>query len=1202
MTKRVFISLILLCLCLTAGAQRFFNLTSDQVTVDTVLPRFTYAVPLTGDFRDSVFTSTILYPEFIDMTPTDLANYKKLTADAAKTADASKADDPAAASLPALPTVEQQVVLSRKQGELVVAFCPLVYREGRYQILVSFMLRVDSRPLSRTARRQAAATRATAQSASYADHSVLATGRWAKISVPATGLYELTPALIRQAGFSDLSRVKVYGYGGNLQNEQLSADDLQRLDDLEEVPTCTVGGHRLFHARGPVSWTSATATRRTRNPYSSVGCYFLTENDAEPATLDAAAFLASFYPSPDDYHALSEVDGYSWYHGGRNLFDTEAIASGHAKTVTLANRSDRTASARRTISVNVTAGTASTVEVSINGTVMGTLSITLGRYDKGNERSATYTLTDANHAVDSVTIRCTDGGPVRLDYASVAWSQPAPAPSLTATYPAPTYVYTITNQDHHADQAADMVIIIPTSQKLLQQAQRLATFHEQHDGLRVRIVPADELYNEFSSGTPDANAYRRYLKMLYDRADSDADLPRYLLLFGDCVWDNRMLTSDCRSLNADDYLLCFESENSFNEVTCYVDDGWFCLLDDGEGTHATTADQLDMAVGRFPVVTADEARVMVDKTIAYVENQNAGAWQNTLMFMGDDGNQNLHMRDLNATADAIATRYPGYVVKKVMWDAYNGEISSTGNSYPEVTAIIRQQQAAGALIMDYGGHGREDQISHEAVLKLSDFQTFTNRHLPLWITASCDIMPFDNNAETIGEAAVLNANGGAVAFFGTTRTVYANYNKLINQAFLRYVLSLDKGLPMTLGEAQRRAKNYMISSGQDRTENKLQYSLLGDPAIHLNLPTLSVVIDSINGQPTGTPAPTLKAGSQARFAGHIEGQADFQGTMTATVRDTRELITCKLNASATADDTPYLSTSPFTFTDRTKTLFTGTDSVRQGRFAFSFTVPMDINYADASGLLNVYAVSTDKTLAAHGATDQFTVGGSVTNAADTVGPKIYCYLNTPEFENGGQVNTTPFFVAQLADESGINATGNGIGHDMQLIIDGDADKTYTLNDNFQYDFGTSTSGSTYYSIPALEPGQHTLRFRAWDVLNNASTATLAFTVVKALKPTIFSIGVTKNPASTATTFIVNQSFAGSAIDVIVDVFDMSGRLLWSHKEVATPAAGAITIDWDLCQDNGGRLQTGVYLYRVRVANDGSAMASKAKKLVVINNY
>ena len=68
-------------------------------------------------------------------------------------------------------------------------------------------------------------------------------------------------------------------------------------------------------------------------------------------------------------------------------------------------------------------------------------------------------------------------------------------------------------------------------------------------------------------------------------------------------------------------------------------------------------------------------------------------------------------------------------------------------------------------------------------------------------------MPFDGTSPTIGETAVLNSRGGAVAFFGTTRTVYANYNKVLNMSFLRHVLSYDNGRAITIGEAQRRAKN-----------------------------------------------------------------------------------------------------------------------------------------------------------------------------------------------------------------------------------------------------------------------------------------------------------------------------------------------------------------------------------------------------------
>ena len=208
-------------------------------------------------------------------------------------------------------------------------------------------------------------------------------------------------------------------------------------------------------------------------------------------------------------------------------------------------------------------------------------------------------------------------------------------------------------------------------------------------------------------------------------------------------------------------------------------------------------------MGRFPVTTMEEAKVMVDKTINYANNQNAGAWQNTLMFMGDDGNSNLHMKDANEVADFVSALYPGYLIKKVMWDAYTRVTSSTGNTYPEVTRIIKQQQAAGALIMDYAGHASETQVSHENVLKITDFKEFRNTNLPLWVTACCDIMPFDGVTSNIGEEAVLNPNGGAVAFYGTTRTVYAMENKYINRAFMRRVLSYVDGKPITLGEAHR---------------------------------------------------------------------------------------------------------------------------------------------------------------------------------------------------------------------------------------------------------------------------------------------------------------------------------------------------------------------------------------------------------------
>lgn len=1198
--KRVrifFVWIALLVLALPAKAQqRFFNLTADEVKVDSVLPHFLYSIPLPENYQDSVYTVSVKYPEYMDMTVSDVANYNRISG----------------AALPSQVPLSQNISVSRRKGYLVVSFCPLVFRNNKYQMLVSFMLDVKAKAVKNSVLRQRKNDKAYASAADiYAEHSLLASGKWAKIRVSSSGVYQLTEATVRQAGFSNINKVKIYGYGGNLQNEALYANDLARTDDLKEVPQCVVGGKHLFYAKGPVSWTSNSSTVRRRNPYSDYGYYFITQSDEEPATVDSATFVSSFYPSPDDYHSLYEVDGYSWYNGGRNLFDPTPISVGGSQQVVITNT---TGSQKGRLTVNVSAGGNNQIRILLNGKELGTLNVPILQYCKAGQVGGTYSLDNLRiDAKDTVTIVNVSGETARLDYVSMAWEKAIPLPNLSGSHPAATYVKNIANQDLHADGQADLVIIIPASRTLLKQAQRLKEFHESHDGMRVNIVAADQLYNEFSSGTPDANAYRRYLRMLQDRAATEADMPKYLLLFGDCVWDNRMLTADCKRFDPDDFLLVYESENSFSETVCYAGDSWMGILAEGAGSDARRELQ-DVGVGRFPVTTVAEAKIMVDKTINYSKNQNGGAWQNTIMFMGDDGNDNIHMKDVDSVANSVGRDYPNFLIKKVMWDAYTRESSATGNTYPEVSKIIRQQQANGALVMDYGGHGSATLISHESVLGLSDFSESRTSNLPLWVTAACDIMPFDGVTETIGESAVLNEKGGAVAFYGTARTVFTSANKYINHAFMKRVLSLQDGKPIALGEAHRLAQNDVMlgtnryptptredpnktSPEQDNTENHLQYSLLGDPALSLNLPTAQVVVDEIDGVAVGSGTmPTVKAGSVIKMKGHVAGVEGFNGVVTATVRDTREEITCKLN-NTSGDG----AEEAFKYLDRTKTLYHGSDSIRNSSFELTFAVPKDINYADGQGMINLYALNTDKTVRANGSCDQFIVGGSAEAKNDSVGPSIYCYLNSPSFVDGGNVNSTPYFVAEIKDKDGINAAGSGIGHDLQLVIDGDMAKTYTLNNNFSYDFGTYTSGSTFYSIPELEEGPHRLQFRAWDIQNNSSTAVLHFNVVKGLRPQLFNIGVTNNPARTSTTFIISHDRMESNMDVVIELFDAAGRQMWRHAESGVSATGNYTVDWDLSVDGGRPLQTGVYLYRVKVSSEGSSYVSKTKKLIVISN-
>ncbi len=1019
----------------------------------------------------------------------------------------------------------------------------------------------------------------------YAEHSVLREGNWAKISVAESGFYELTDELVRKAGFSDAKHVKIYGYGGALQPERLTGDYLTATDDLKELPTCTMNGKRVFYGVGPVNWYNKESLARTRNPYADYGYYFLTESEDEPLTTDSASLVGQHYPANHDYHQLYEVDNYAWYHGGRNLFDKTLYTIGTPQTYKL----KATGSTGR-IGIALTADADYDATISVNDSVIATISkkITLDSYTKADEQLWQYDLQNLK-AENTISITQTAGGNLRLDYIDLQHAEPAPI-----TIGEPTYVYRITNQDHHADAATDMVIIIPTSQHLLAQAERLKAHHEQHDGLRVTIVPADELYNEFSSGTPDATAYRRYLKMLYDRATTPNDKPRYLLLFGDGAWDNRMLTSEWSGYNTDDYLLCYESENSFSQVNCYVSDDFFCLLDDEEviqttnGNSTTYAGKPDVAVGRLPARTPDEAKTLVDKIISYAQNEYAGPWQNEICMMGDDGNDNSHMKTADKVATMIESTYPNYNVDKIYWDAYQRTSSSTGYSYPDVTRLIKQQLQNGALMMNYCGHGAAYAMSHELVMKLTDFESQQSNYLPLWMTASCDIMPFDGQEENIGETVMLNSKGGGIAFFGTTRTVYATYNEVMNLAFTKHVLTPG----MAIGEAVRLAKRELVEKSSDLTCNKLQYTLLGDPALQLNTPRQKMVVDSINGMPA-TQGIKLAAGSIVKITGHVElnneTDTDFNGIVTLSVRDAEETITCRLNdRSSTGAD------KAFVYQDRTNYLYRGSENVTEGVFHFTFAIPKDISYTDGSGLMTLYAINADKTRSAHGENESFELIGSSTALTDSIGPSVYCYLNSKNFKNGGKVNTTPYFIAELYDDSGINASGSSIGHDLELIIDGDMNQTYNLNNYFEYDFGDYRSGSIGFSIPELSIGTHKLLFRAWDILNNSTTTELLFEVSEDAGSGEFNVTCTQNPASTNTQFVITHDRPGSELKVTLDVFDLGGRQLWRQTDTVMATNDTVTIDWNLNVAGGSRLHTGLYLCRLTL-NDGD---SKTIKLLI----
>lgn len=1156
---------------LGTSASDFVNLTDEELKIDSVLPHYTYLYSLGRNFDDSTYTVSLDYPEFDEMTSEEITQYKKLTNNT---------------PLPEMPEIKQYVSVERKSGQLNIIFLPFVYRENKYMKLTSFKLEIAAEAKQKSVRRTPLTLNDNHDI--YAQHSVLATGKWVKISVPSTGIYNLTEAYLKKAGFNDISKVKVYGYGGNIQPEVLTEEYLKETDDLKEVPTYFSNGRKLFYAEGPVSWSKKGDCIRQLNTYSTAGFYFLTEGDSA-LTCDSAALTETYYASPYNYHNLYEKDEYSWYHGGCKFYDGTLITSSSPGKYTLEVPSGCKSAI---VTVSISSDKASEFTISVGGKSKDIYVYGEMGYSAASETSSTLSL-DSLGESSTLTITATDGSG-RLDYINVTYDKAFPMPDLKSDFPYPDYIASIDNQDLHADSNYQMVIIVPESEKWVSQANRLKELHESIDGIRVKIVPACELYHEFSSGTPDANAYRRYLKMLYDRAESESEMPRYLLLFGSCGWDNRMITSTWKSEDPTNYLLCYESQESFSATSSYVMEDYFGLLDTGEGGSHTQSDKSDIGIGRLPATSETEAANMVNKIVKYANNDNAGDWQNTICMIGDDGNNNIHMSDAESIAQNIEEDYPGYEIKRVYIDSYKRVEGASGATYPDATQTLKEQMTKGALIMNYTGHGNTTQMSHEKVLMRTDFEENTTDCLPLWFTASCDIMPIDSKLENHGLSAIQNANGGAVAFVGTTRTVFSNYNKKINTLFTKYVLGSSDSCQNTIGEALRRAKNDLVTSGADWSENKLQYVLYGDPALKLACPQAKLVIDSVNGKPVGDEF-TLNASARVSLNGHVQfGEktlTNYDGKISLNVKDAKQLIEC--------NDWDDCGTK-FTYYDYKSTIYKGSDSIVNGRFNIVLGIPMDISYSDDNGMMVMYAVNEDYSQTAHGEFKDFILNGSKEVMNDSIGPSVYCYLNSPSFMDGDNVNTTPYFYAELTDKDGINTSTSGIGHDMVLIVDDDMYKTYTLNDYFSYDFQTYESGSLGYQLPELSEGPHSLVFRSWDMLNNPSTVTLTFNVLKSLKPEIYKIYATKCPATYSTQFVLVYDRPSSPVDITWEVFDILGRIIWRKTDTSvTSANGIATTTWNLQTSGRQEVGTGVYLFRARLSCEGSEEVLKAKKIAVI---
>lgn len=744
----------------------------------------------------------------------------------------------------------------------------------------------------------------------------------------------------------------------------------------------------------------------------------------------------------------------------------------------------------------------------------------------------------------------------------------------------PVFVEIVANQNLHAKRDIDYLII--THPKFQAQAERLKEIHSRFDDLVIDIVQPQYIYNEFSCGALDIAGIRNFIRMLYKNSSEERRI-KYVLLFGDASYDYK---------NPD---VCFiptwESFNSCVITTSIVTDDFYVCMDENEGDMEAGKDavypsMIDIAIGRMPVSTIEEATVVIDKIEAYVDknDKTMNNWRNVITLICDDESLQF-FQNSETLADSMARWGGNVIIDKIYLDAYNQIATASGQRCPEINEAITNRMERGSLVVSYNGHGGEIGLGDERILTIEDINSWKNVPLmPLFVTATCEFSRFDDHTRTsAGEITFTSKHGGAIAMITTARTT-SNSGALLNRLY-RNMFKMKNGEYPTFGDI-------FLKTKQDQTRFTKVFVLFGDPALRMAYPKNNVVLTKINGKPVSAANDTLNALSTIEIQGEVrdnfgEVMTDFNGIVRVSVYD-------KMNTYRTKGDNggPVRD-----FQLRNSLLFDGKAVVEGGRFTKEFMLPKDINYSYGNGLISFYA--TDYNTDANGMFEDIVVGG-YNNAAlpDTKGPEARVFIDDTLFVSGGITNENPVLYAFVKDEHGINTTGAGIGHDIIVTLTGATNRTYMLNSYYDSAFDINDWGSIAYRFYGLNEGEHHLNFRVWDIYNNSTNVSIDFVVKKSGNIAIENVFNAPNPMTNYTRFNFEHNQKGN-ISILINIYNISGQLVKTIKESRYGTSTRIEpIVWDGTSDNGAQLPSGVYVYNVIMTNSNNEKRSEYSKLVI----
>lgn len=754
----------------------------------------------------------------------------------------------------------------------------------------------------------------------------------------------------------------------------------------------------------------------------------------------------------------------------------------------------------------------------------------------------------------------------------------------------PTFVGRIENQDLAALANIDYLII--TTPEMIGQAKRLTNYHETYNNFTTAVVDVNKIYNEYSSGALDVTAIRNFVTRLHT---TNGNL-KYLLILGDTSYDYKGIEAPGTNV-----MPIYESEFSEGFISSFVTDDYYALTQDQNFTRIEGAVP-NLPVGRLPAANITEAKLLIDKTLAYYnqlpsQSSPFGDWRMKLDFVVDDDNDggtpfhtvvnNTVVANFETTV-AAGQEKPEYNVKKLYLDAFPAVTTAGGQRYPQINQAL-SSEINNSLFIFYFGHGGINGWSQERVLTTTEVDNFNNYNqvysrFPLVSTITCEFTLWDDPYTfSTGERVIKSKIGGSATMITSSRAIGVGYGLDFTRILVDEIFKLENNDFRTLGDAYLDARK---RKGSDANHMKINY--LGDPAMKLSRPKKQISALTLE-----SPVPNqLRALDFVTISGDVnkqDGTLDetFNGKISINIFD-KKLDKKTLNNDG--ELTPIL-----TFKEEGGAIVKTSGQVKDGKFAVKFYVPKDINYTVGTGRILAYADNNVRDVFIN---QPQTIGGiNPDGINDSKPPVARLFMNNTNFADGGITDQNPTLLACVTDDSGINSTGSGIGHDITVILDGEVINTIVVNDYFFSGEGNGCvnasledyqRGNVTYPFRNLKPGAHQLVFKVWDINNNSTTETLNFIVKDESEEKLIVEKLLNWPNPfTNKTYIQFEHNCDGILDVNAQIYTITGKLV---KTISTQVTAEpffqgfrtprTAIEWDGKDDFGDSVGKGVYIFKI----------------------